>query len=94
MLSLGYIFLLSFQRHQIMIQISWLNYIPGPHQKLRKHFNELSAILREIVNEHKNTRDPTFARDLIDGYLDELEKVREGLWTSVGICTMHAQRPM
>ncbi|KAJ6656390.1 hypothetical protein lerEdw1_003893, partial [Lerista edwardsae] len=58
----------------IMTQISWLSYIPGPHQKLGKLYNEVSAILRQIVKEHKNTRDPTFARDFIDGYLEELEK--------------------
>ncbi|XP_066489655.1 cytochrome P450 2D6-like [Tiliqua scincoides] len=61
---------------QMMSQISWLSYIPGPHQKLGKLYNELAAILREIVNEHKNTRDPTFARDFIDGFLEEMEKAK------------------
>lgn len=60
-----------------MVTVPWLTYIPGPHQKLGKLYNEISAILREIVKEHKNTRDPTFARDFTDEYLEELEKVGE-----------------
>lgn len=69
----------------MMIQISWLSYVPGPHQKLGKLYNEICTILKAILNEHKNTRDPTFTRDFIDAYLEELEKVGDCGWSSVGI---------
>ncbi|XP_044278275.1 cytochrome P450 2D14-like [Varanus komodoensis] len=53
---------------------SWLSYLPGPHREVQKHFEDLSARIREIVNEHKKTRDPACPRDLIDAYLEEIEK--------------------
>uniref|UniRef100_A0A674IUX2 Cytochrome P450 2D15 n=1 Tax=Terrapene triunguis TaxID=2587831 RepID=A0A674IUX2_9SAUR len=33
-------------------------------------------ILREIVKEHKETRDPGFTRDFIDAFLEEIEKAK------------------
>nr|XP_056701747.1 cytochrome P450 2D6-like [Euleptes europaea] len=61
---------------QMMAIAPWLSYLPGPHHKLTSFSNDVSAILREIVNDHKNTRDPTFTRDLIDAFLEEMEKVK------------------
>nr|XP_056701879.1 cytochrome P450 2D19-like [Euleptes europaea] len=61
---------------QILVQTSWLSFVPGPHQRIRKLYNNISAIIKEIVNEHKKTRDPTLARDLIDAFLEEMEKVK------------------
>ncbi|XP_015281380.1 PREDICTED: cytochrome P450 2D14-like [Gekko japonicus] len=54
----------------------WLPYIPGPHQKIKKMYNDISALLTEIVMKHKETRDPTFARDMIDTFLEEMEKAK------------------
>nr|XP_056701771.1 cytochrome P450 2D14-like [Euleptes europaea] len=61
---------------QILSKVSWLSFVPGPHQKIRKLYNNISALIKEIVNEHKKTRDPTLARDLIDAFLEEMEKVK------------------
>ncbi|XP_053109085.1 cytochrome P450 2D17-like isoform X2 [Hemicordylus capensis] len=61
---------------QILAAGSWLSYIPGPHLKARKLYKELSVMLREIVSEHKKTRDPTFSRNVIDAFLEEIEKAK------------------
>nr|XP_056701878.1 cytochrome P450 2D14-like [Euleptes europaea] len=61
---------------QLFISVSWLSYIPGPHHKIKKLYNDITAIVREIVNEHKKTRDPAFRRDFIDAFLEEMEKVQ------------------
>ncbi|XP_048357497.1 cytochrome P450 2D15-like [Sphaerodactylus townsendi] len=61
---------------QLFLSVSWLSYIPGPHLKIRKLYNEITAMVREIVNKHKKTRDPTFRRDFIDAFLEEMEKVQ------------------
>ncbi|KAL8221817.1 UNVERIFIED_CONTAM: hypothetical protein K2H54_074531, partial [Gekko kuhli] len=55
---------------------SLLSYLPGPHRRLKSSFNGLRAILRQIVDDHKNTRDPTFQRDMIDAFLEEMEKAK------------------
>ncbi|KAH0616835.1 hypothetical protein JD844_028253 [Phrynosoma platyrhinos] len=59
---------------QLMANISWLSYIPGPQQKFKKNCDDFGAIVKEIVNEHKKTRDPTIPRDFIDAFLVETEK--------------------
>ncbi|XP_054845014.1 cytochrome P450 2D14-like [Eublepharis macularius] len=61
---------------QIFTAASWLSYVPGPHLKIRKLYNDIIAIVREIVNEHKKTWDPTFRRDFIDAFLEEMEKAK------------------
>ncbi|XP_033018598.1 cytochrome P450 2D14-like isoform X2 [Lacerta agilis] len=61
---------------QLIVAGSWFSCFPGPHRKLQKHYEEVSTTLREIVNEHKKTRDPTFPRDLIDAFLDEMDKAK------------------
>lgn len=53
----------------------WLVHIPGPHNKVFQPYNDSFNILREIVKEHKETWDPAFNRDLIDAFLEEIEKV-------------------
>nr|AQM55163.1 cytochrome P450 [Eremias argus] len=54
----------------------WLSLFSGPHHKLQKQYGNISIILKEMVNEHKKTRDPTFPRDLIDAFLDEMDKAK------------------
>ncbi|XP_061495315.1 cytochrome P450 2D14-like isoform X2 [Rhineura floridana] len=61
---------------QLLAAGSGLSCFPGPHRKVQKLYEEISAILKEIVNEHKNTRDPTVPRDLIDAFLEEMEKAK------------------
>ncbi|XP_042323878.1 cytochrome P450 2D14-like [Sceloporus undulatus] len=67
---------------QLAVAGSWFSYIPGPHQKVKKHFHDFNVILKEIVKEHKQTRDPTFSRDIIDAFLEEIEKSKGNLETS------------
>ncbi|KAH0616834.1 hypothetical protein JD844_028252 [Phrynosoma platyrhinos] len=59
---------------QIMTAGSWFSCVPGPHHKVKKIYDDFSAIVKDIVDEHKKTRDPTFPRDLIDAFLEEIEK--------------------
>ncbi|XP_077791043.1 cytochrome P450 2D14-like isoform X1 [Podarcis muralis] len=61
---------------QLIAAGSWLSYFPGPHRKLQKRYGDISIILKEIVSEHKKTRDPTFPRDLIDAFLEEIDKAK------------------
>ncbi|XP_077195440.1 cytochrome P450 2D14-like [Paroedura picta] len=67
---------------QLLAVGSWLSYIPGPHQKITKMYNDSNAIISEIVKKHKETRDPNFARDFIDAFLEEMEKVKGNPKTS------------
>ncbi|XP_053109087.1 cytochrome P450 2D14-like isoform X2 [Hemicordylus capensis] len=59
---------------QVFSAGSWLAYIPGPHHNVLRLFKDFCGMLSEIVSEHKKTRDPTLARDVIDEYLEEIEK--------------------
>uniref|UniRef100_A0A8C8VET1 Uncharacterized protein n=1 Tax=Pelusios castaneus TaxID=367368 RepID=A0A8C8VET1_9SAUR len=61
---------------QILNMMPWLVHIPGPHNNVLQPFNDSFNILREIVKEHKETRDPAFTRDLIDAFLEEIEKAK------------------
>ncbi|XP_042323688.1 cytochrome P450 2D14-like [Sceloporus undulatus] len=61
---------------QIMAAGSWFSCVPGPHHKVKKIYDDFSSIVKEIVDEHKKTRDPTFPRDLIDAFLEEIEKAK------------------
>ncbi|XP_054843686.1 cytochrome P450 2D14-like isoform X1 [Eublepharis macularius] len=61
---------------QMVAARSWFSYIPGPHLKIREVYNDITAIFKEILNEHKKTRDPAFARDMTDAYLEEMEKAK------------------
>ncbi|KAH0616836.1 hypothetical protein JD844_028254 [Phrynosoma platyrhinos] len=67
---------------QIVVAGTWFSYIPGPHQKIKKHYDDFSVIIKKFVKEHKQTRDPTFSRDLIDAFLAEIEKAKGNLETS------------
>ncbi|XP_077195438.1 cytochrome P450 2D14-like [Paroedura picta] len=74
----------SFARNlpQLFIAASWLAFIPGPHLKIRKLYSDITTIVRDFVNEHKKTRDPSFQRDFIDAFLEEMEKVKGNPKTS------------
>ncbi|XP_062989701.1 cytochrome P450 2D14-like [Elgaria multicarinata webbii] len=59
---------------QILSGVSWLSYLPGPHRKVQKDFDEFSIMMQDFVNKHKKTRDPTDPRDFTDAFLDKIEK--------------------
>nr|XP_006120572.1 cytochrome P450 2D15-like [Pelodiscus sinensis] len=61
---------------QILNMMPWLIRIPGPHNNVFQPYIESFKILREIVKEHKETRDPAFTRDFIDAFLEETEKAK------------------
>ncbi|XP_061495309.1 cytochrome P450 2D15-like isoform X1 [Rhineura floridana] len=62
---------------QVVSMIPGMSYISrGPHCKVVKCYQEIQVMLREIVNEHKDSRDPAFARDFIDAFLEETEKTK------------------
>uniref|UniRef100_G1KCB7 Uncharacterized protein n=1 Tax=Anolis carolinensis TaxID=28377 RepID=G1KCB7_ANOCA len=69
---------------EIVFARSWFSYLPGPHQKIKKHYDNFTAVLKIMVDEHKKTRDPTFPRDLIDAFLEEIEKAKGNPETSFG----------
>uniref|UniRef100_A0A674IQD7 Cytochrome P450 2D15 n=1 Tax=Terrapene triunguis TaxID=2587831 RepID=A0A674IQD7_9SAUR len=60
----------------ILDMMPWLLYIPGPHHNVFQPYTDSFDILREIVKEHKETRDPGFTRDFIDAFLEEIEKAK------------------
>ncbi|XP_067325264.1 cytochrome P450 2D14-like [Anolis sagrei] len=64
------------------IYTSWFSYLPGPQQKLKKDWDDFSTIIKEIVNEHKKTRDTNNPKDLIDAFLEEIEKAEGNTETS------------
>ncbi|XP_067324604.1 cytochrome P450 2D14-like [Anolis sagrei] len=65
-----------------IIYISWFSYLPGPQQKIKKDWDGFNTIIKEIVNEHKKTRDPNNPRGLIDAFLEEIEKAEGNTETS------------
>ncbi|XP_036447041.1 cytochrome P450 2H1-like [Colossoma macropomum] len=59
---------------QIFNLVPFIQYFPGPHQKIRENTNALREFILEIVEEHKKTLDPDNPRDFIDAYLNEMTK--------------------
>ncbi|KAM4667892.1 cytochrome P450 2H2-like isoform 2-T2 [Amazona ochrocephala] len=51
-----------------------MEYIPGPHQKLIKNFEEVDKFVLEITAQHKETRDPSCPRDFIDVFLNKMDQ--------------------
>ena len=52
-----------------------LRRLPLPFQKIFKNYDALKKHTRDIIAEHKQTRVLGEPRDVIDCYLDEMEKV-------------------
>uniref|UniRef100_A0A8D0GJD0 Cytochrome P450 family 2 subfamily D member 113 n=1 Tax=Sphenodon punctatus TaxID=8508 RepID=A0A8D0GJD0_SPHPU len=59
---------------QVVALVPVLSHIPGPHRKAWQLHHEFLDFIRKTVKEHKESRDPAFARDLIDSFLEEMEK--------------------
>uniref|UniRef100_A0A3P8YC36 Cytochrome P450, family 2, subfamily X, polypeptide 9 n=1 Tax=Esox lucius TaxID=8010 RepID=A0A3P8YC36_ESOLU len=51
-----------------------MKHLPLPFQKAFENSESFKKILINLVNEHKNTRDPGKPRDFTDSYLDEIDK--------------------
>ncbi|KAM9385824.1 cytochrome P450 2J6-like [Pholidichthys leucotaenia] len=50
-----------------------MKYLPGPHEIVKKNFNDVKAFIGEEMNEHRKTWDPSDSRDYIDCYLNEIQ---------------------
>uniref|UniRef100_A0A8C4WLA1 unspecific monooxygenase n=1 Tax=Gopherus evgoodei TaxID=1825980 RepID=A0A8C4WLA1_9SAUR len=46
-----------------------MHYIPGPHQRIFKHFEELRKFVLERVEMHRESLEPSCPRDFIDAFL-------------------------
>ncbi|KAM4640970.1 cytochrome P450 2A5-like [Discoglossus pictus] len=49
-------------------------YLPGPHQKIFKYFEDIKKFLMAKVDAHKETLDENCPRDLIDCFLTKMEE--------------------
>ena len=64
-----------------------MNYLPGPHNKVFSHVDTLKDFINEEIQNHKKDLDPSNARDYIDAFIIEMDKVCEqlhklhSLWT-------------
>ncbi|CAL8375417.1 unnamed protein product [Arctogadus glacialis] len=53
--------------------------LPLPFQKAMKNFKELNEKTAEVIQEHKSSRLPGEQRDMVDCYLEEMDKREDGL---------------
>ncbi|XP_015265235.1 PREDICTED: cytochrome P450 2J6-like, partial [Gekko japonicus] len=51
-----------------------MKYLPGPHQKVFKNWEQIKSFVKEIVEKHKAVWSPSQTRDFIDAYLNEMAK--------------------
>ena len=54
-----------------------MNFLPGPQHTLFSKWEKLKMFIAGVVENHKRDWNPAEARDFIDAYLQEIEKVRE-----------------
>ncbi|XP_077133889.1 cytochrome P450 2D14-like isoform X3 [Ranitomeya variabilis] len=59
---------------QILNEIPFLNHIPWLADYVVEPEFELLAFLKEMIVEHQKTWDPSYNRDFIDAYLEEMKK--------------------
>nr|XP_056701799.1 cytochrome P450 2F2-like isoform X2 [Euleptes europaea] len=52
-------------------------YLPGPHNRLFKNYEELRFFILEMVKMHQETLDPDFPRDFIDCFLLKMQQEKE-----------------
>ncbi|XP_014651580.1 PREDICTED: cytochrome P450 2C39-like [Ceratotherium simum simum] len=53
-----------------------LDWLPGPHHRIFRNFAELRVFISKQIQRHRQTRQPGKARDFIDCFLDEMDKVQ------------------
>uniref|UniRef100_A0A8C3HGV0 unspecific monooxygenase n=1 Tax=Chrysemys picta bellii TaxID=8478 RepID=A0A8C3HGV0_CHRPI len=51
-----------------------MHYIPGPHQRIFKHFEELRKFVLERVEMHRESLEPSCPRDFIDAFLIKIKQ--------------------
>ncbi|XP_054646472.1 cytochrome P450 2J6-like isoform X2 [Dunckerocampus dactyliophorus] len=54
-----------------------MKHLPGPHNKIFRHFNNISDFISEEVKRHKQDLDPNNPRDYIDSFLIEMKNHAE-----------------
>ncbi|KAB0340939.1 hypothetical protein FD755_024590, partial [Muntiacus reevesi] len=52
-----------------------MNFLPGPHQTLFSHMEKMKMFVAHMIENHKRDWNPAEARDFIDAYLQEIEKL-------------------
>lgn len=51
--------------------------LPGPHQIIFSNREKLRMFIARVIENHRRDWNPAEARDFIDAYLQEIEKVRK-----------------
>uniref|UniRef100_A0A3B4ZCU0 Uncharacterized protein n=1 Tax=Stegastes partitus TaxID=144197 RepID=A0A3B4ZCU0_9TELE len=54
-----------------------MRWFPGPHHTVRQFWKKVKDFIREEMNEHKKTWDPSEPRDYIDCYLNEIQTEKD-----------------
>ncbi|KAM7171378.1 cytochrome P450 2H2-like isoform 2-T2 [Macrochelys suwanniensis] len=54
-----------------------MDYIPGPHQRIFKHFKKLRKFVVERVEMHRESLEPSCPRDFIDAFLIKIKEVQQ-----------------
>uniref|UniRef100_A0AAY4DFR2 Cytochrome P450 n=2 Tax=Denticeps clupeoides TaxID=299321 RepID=A0AAY4DFR2_9TELE len=53
---------------------SLFKYLPGPHQTIHSNYAKIVAFLREEIDKHRESWDPSNPQDYVDSFLGEIEK--------------------
>ncbi|XP_044161991.1 cytochrome P450 2F3-like [Bufo gargarizans] len=51
-----------------------MDYLPGPHQRIFKHFKNMKSFVLENVSDHEKTFQAEYPRDFIDCFLIKMQK--------------------
>ncbi|KAM8953367.1 cytochrome P450 2F2-like [Pelodytes ibericus] len=51
-----------------------MDYLPGPHQQIRRNFQDITDISLESIKYHEETLDPNCPRDYIDCFLTQIKQ--------------------
>ncbi|XP_009958815.1 PREDICTED: cytochrome P450 2C19-like isoform X3 [Leptosomus discolor] len=55
----------------------FMDYLPGPHNKIFKEFDDLKAFVSEEVKTHKASLDPSSPQDFVDCFLNKMQEEKE-----------------
>ncbi|XP_077192788.1 cytochrome P450 2F2-like [Paroedura picta] len=58
-----------------------MSYLPGPHNRLFKNYEEIRLLILETAKMHQETLDPDFPRDLIDCFLLKMQQEKKDPFT-------------